>query len=379
MFNPAGRISRQRYWGVGIPLSILSICLAILLIVALPLIALTNFFSPPLGTFILIAGYALSIPIAYVNIVLHIRRFHDRDKSGWWVLVGFIPIIGPLWLLVECGFLRGTVGANRFGEDPVISDRMDPVFKWTLIGFGAIIVILIVWRLLWAYTQVKNDQARYTSQATTSPEGTINLSLEPTVSWDGLDDSNTITPLAQPTTAGSSPVTITDVSTNVSQVNCDDNWQCLILAASQCRPATGTINYNNLPTPPFGEVLLTSGRTKYEVKKSGNSCTLVYSMISASFALSAEGRSMAVAQGLTDAEIDDQVKAMNDSTNDAIGRLVTCTASGNVIASYLSDTKNGIRGEVTWIMDFTPGSVMQSRVTTSSGEDFICSHSSPLE
>lgn len=44
------------------------------------------------------------------------KRWHDRDKSGWWSMVGFIPYIGGIWVLVECGFLRGTDGPNRHGE-----------------------------------------------------------------------------------------------------------------------------------------------------------------------------------------------------------------------------------------------------------------------
>jgi len=48
--------------------------------------------------------------------VIQIRRWHDRDKSGWWVFIGFIPIIGPLWTLIELGFLPGTPGPNHYGE-----------------------------------------------------------------------------------------------------------------------------------------------------------------------------------------------------------------------------------------------------------------------
>ena len=46
-----------------------------------------------------------------------VKRWHDRDKSGWWALVYLIPLIGLLWTLVANGLLRGTAGANRFGED----------------------------------------------------------------------------------------------------------------------------------------------------------------------------------------------------------------------------------------------------------------------
>jgi uncharacterized membrane protein YhaH (DUF805 family) len=47
-----------------------------------------------------------------------IKRWHDRDKSGTWMFVGFIPFVGPLWTLVELWFLPGTVGPNRFGPSP---------------------------------------------------------------------------------------------------------------------------------------------------------------------------------------------------------------------------------------------------------------------
>ncbi|MCY4575518.1 MAG: DUF805 domain-containing protein [Chloroflexi bacterium] len=47
------------------------------------------------------------------------KRWHDRDKSGWMSLVGFIPfLIGPIWILIECGMLGGTNGPNRYGPKP---------------------------------------------------------------------------------------------------------------------------------------------------------------------------------------------------------------------------------------------------------------------
>jgi uncharacterized membrane protein YhaH (DUF805 family) len=47
---------------------------------------------------------------------LYTKRWHDRDKSGWWSLIGFVPFIGGLWLIIELGFLGGTPGGNRFGS-----------------------------------------------------------------------------------------------------------------------------------------------------------------------------------------------------------------------------------------------------------------------
>jgi uncharacterized membrane protein YhaH (DUF805 family) len=51
------------------------------------------------------------------SIAVQVRRFHDQDKSGWWVLIGLIPILGGLAVLVFM-FLEGTRGTNRFGPDP---------------------------------------------------------------------------------------------------------------------------------------------------------------------------------------------------------------------------------------------------------------------
>ena len=53
------------------------------------------------------------------SLAVAIKRYHDRDKSGWWILILFVPIIGLIWYVVELGFLRGTPGPNRYGPDPL--------------------------------------------------------------------------------------------------------------------------------------------------------------------------------------------------------------------------------------------------------------------
>lgn len=52
-------------------------------------------------------------------LAIAIKRWHDRDKSGWWILIGLIPIIGPIWVLIETGLLPGTDGPNQYGPDPL--------------------------------------------------------------------------------------------------------------------------------------------------------------------------------------------------------------------------------------------------------------------
>ena len=51
------------------------------------------------------------------SMAVTIRRLHDQDKSGWFILLGLIPFVGGIILLVfYC--LDGTRGPNRFGPDP---------------------------------------------------------------------------------------------------------------------------------------------------------------------------------------------------------------------------------------------------------------------
>jgi uncharacterized membrane protein YhaH (DUF805 family) len=52
---------------------------------------------------------------------LSAKRWHDRDRSGWWALVLLIPVIGWLWMLVANGLLPGTPGPNRYGAEPAAS------------------------------------------------------------------------------------------------------------------------------------------------------------------------------------------------------------------------------------------------------------------
>ncbi len=46
-----------------------------------------------------------------------VRRLHDTGKSGWWVLIGFVPLVGGIVLLVFT-VLDSDAGGNKFGESP---------------------------------------------------------------------------------------------------------------------------------------------------------------------------------------------------------------------------------------------------------------------
>ncbi len=60
-----------------------------------------------------IVALALIIP----SIAVGVRRLHDTDRSGFWLLIVFVPLIGGVALLVWFCF-RGAAGDNRFGPEP---------------------------------------------------------------------------------------------------------------------------------------------------------------------------------------------------------------------------------------------------------------------
>ncbi|MFK7941469.1 MAG: DUF805 domain-containing protein [Paracoccaceae bacterium] len=74
---------------------------------------------PLLGILMFIFMIAIILP----SIAVSIRRLHDLDKSGWWLLISFVPIAGLILIYWFC--LKGTDGDNRFGPDPLgnVADR----------------------------------------------------------------------------------------------------------------------------------------------------------------------------------------------------------------------------------------------------------------
>jgi uncharacterized membrane protein YhaH (DUF805 family) len=97
-----GRAQRSQYWWYAL-------FTAIVAIIASLLDALIGF--PILYMIFALGTLAPSICVG-------IRRMHDHDKSGWWLLIALVPVIGFLYLLYLL-VTRGTVGENRFGPDPL--------------------------------------------------------------------------------------------------------------------------------------------------------------------------------------------------------------------------------------------------------------------
>ena len=68
-----------------------------------------------------VVNLLLSLPFIIPGWAIAIRRLHDIDRTGWWVLIGLIPFIGGI-LLVIWFATKGTDGPNRSGSDPLAAN-----------------------------------------------------------------------------------------------------------------------------------------------------------------------------------------------------------------------------------------------------------------
>lgn len=134
-----GRIGRQNYW----------IGLVILVVIGIIISQLIAFLFGYTSLLARLLNFIYVIAIAYPAYALMAKRFQDRGKNGtlagiliglsilgallglfgltgdplapntFGTILGLATLVVAIWYLIELGFLRGTVGANEYGPDPV--------------------------------------------------------------------------------------------------------------------------------------------------------------------------------------------------------------------------------------------------------------------
>jgi uncharacterized membrane protein YhaH (DUF805 family) len=153
LFSYQGRINRAKYWLVVVVYLAIMIAMAAIAAVLFGSSilslgddpdgeAIVGMIGKGIGFFLICL--VIYIPLLVSSVFVGIKRLHDRDKSGWWLLVFYLlpavlqmmtnqsmifGLVGAaiyIWALVELGFLRGTIGPNRFGPDPVPSVIVSP-------------------------------------------------------------------------------------------------------------------------------------------------------------------------------------------------------------------------------------------------------------
>lgn len=107
----SGRSRRKEYWYFVLFVVVISILL--------------NMIDGLIGTHGGSAGVGLlsgifSLAILIPSIAVSVRRLHDIDRTGWWVLISLVPLIGTIVLLVF-HLQDSTPGTNRYGSNPKLT------------------------------------------------------------------------------------------------------------------------------------------------------------------------------------------------------------------------------------------------------------------
>lgn len=140
VFSVQGRISRSQYWLKWF-LPVIAITAVLYIILIATVVSGSTAGAGVVGVLLLL----FSLITLWPSIAVSVKRIHDRNKSGWLVLALYAPLIlyyllmftagqqNPatiivalimfgvgIWFFVEFGCMRGTIGENRYGPDPVL-------------------------------------------------------------------------------------------------------------------------------------------------------------------------------------------------------------------------------------------------------------------
>ena len=124
-FHLTSRIGRLRYLAYSLGLSLLSM-------VPFAIGWGLWLMSPTIGATVF---GVTELTLLVLNIGFGVRRLHDLDKSGWWMLLVFVPLAN-LGLVIYLLFFAGSIGENRFGEQP------PPNSGWVILG--ALVYIALI-------------------------------------------------------------------------------------------------------------------------------------------------------------------------------------------------------------------------------------------
>lgn len=119
-YVPRGRMRRRVFWlhyflpilGVQVLAGVLDVLLGFAS--TQPATGVGFVFSTTAGPI----GIAAAVLTIVPSLASTVTRLHDRGHSAWWLLLGFIPLVGALVLIVQTWFLRGDDGPNRYGLPP---------------------------------------------------------------------------------------------------------------------------------------------------------------------------------------------------------------------------------------------------------------------
>ncbi len=115
IFTSEGRLNRLRYVKYILILALFFGIIGVILDLLVTAVAGKESFL------MTVVNAVLSIAVGFGSAMLQIRRLHDMDKSGWFVLLSAVPGINCLFGIYLL-LVKGTDGTNRYGYDPLLMD-----------------------------------------------------------------------------------------------------------------------------------------------------------------------------------------------------------------------------------------------------------------
>jgi len=127
-----GRINRLTFWIYGV--LVLNIVSISGILIDFRLIG-----EPSISYFI------VNVIVLIPGLALNVKRCHDRDHTGWFILIILIPVIGAIWYFIEIGLLKGSSSENRFGEPPgQLIQLWSEIKKPSLILFSLLLIAFVI-------------------------------------------------------------------------------------------------------------------------------------------------------------------------------------------------------------------------------------------
>jgi hypothetical protein len=224
-------------------------------------------------------------------------------------------------------------------------------------GFAPLIIILIVVIAAAVGGGYELYKKQHAVKGNVTVENTQNVSPAQPVAQTAVTQENTAAPAA------------TASANTAAMVSCGNDANCLISAAAQCQSANGTISYVNMEHPLL-KGLVISGKNTFSMKKSGSSCVLNQHSVIQGASLSATGRAELMANGSTSAEIDEEIRSINESMKENGTADFVCKGNNSTIGTFLTDLKNEYFSADT---SFKAGfDSSESTITTSTGQKLVC-------
>ncbi|MBS3902946.1 MAG: DUF805 domain-containing protein [Anaplasmataceae bacterium] len=98
-----GRAGREEFW----TFTLINLAINVVL----------NVLSGVIGIIFSMIGMIFGLAVLIPGLAVGVRRLHDIGKSGWWILIGFIPVLGWIVLLIFA-LMKGESGSNQYGPNP---------------------------------------------------------------------------------------------------------------------------------------------------------------------------------------------------------------------------------------------------------------------